>query len=245
MAYQSEIFQDLANSPQPLFEIQNFNQVDFQNVQSAKQITGTVFQKEQKSAGATVKLEFTPNSNDSYYLTVGPNVKDDASITVNNRHFSQYQTYRDTIVMNVAHHQKGQKVVITFHLKHAELWMQNVSLYRLNQQAFNHDLKTLQRSPLKLSHASATTLKGKVNIKKDQGVLMTTIPYDRGWHAKIDGHPVKCQKAISTFLALKIKPGTHQVTLHYRPPYLITGMIISALSLLAAFFLIKFNVRHQ
>lgn len=245
VAYQSEIFQDLANSPQPLFEIQNFNQVDFQNVQSAKQITGTVFQKEQKSAGATVKLEFTPNSNDSYYLTVGPNVKDDASITVNNRHFSQYQTYRDTIVMNVAHHQKGQKVVITFHLKHAELWMQNVSLYRLNQQVFNHDLKTLQRSPLKLSHASATTLKGKVNIKKDQGVLMTTIPYDRGWHAKIDGHPVKCQKAISTFLALKIKPGTHQVTLHYRPPYLITGMIISALSLLAAFFLIKFNVRHQ
>ena len=74
---------------------------------------------------------------------------------------------------------------------------------------------------------------------------MTTIPYDRGWHAKIDGHPVKCQKAISTFLALKIKPGTHQVTLHYRPPFLITGMIISVLSLLATSFLIKLNVRHQ
>lgn len=233
-AYQSEIYQDLANSSQPLFDIQNFNQVDFQNVQSAKQITGTVFQKEQKGTGATVNLEFTPTTNDSYYLTVGPNVKDDASITVNNRHFSQYQTYRDTIIMNVAHHQKGQKIVIAFHLKHSELWMQNVSLYRLNQQVFNHDLKKLQRSPLNLDHASATTLKGKVKIKKDQGVLMTTIPYDQGWHAQVDGHPVKPRKVIGTFLALKINPGTHQIILHYRPPYLITGIIISGLSILVA-----------
>lgn len=240
-AYQSEIYQDLANSPQPLFEIQNFNQVDFQNVQSASQITGTVFQKKEKSASATVKLKFTPSTNDSYYLTVGPNVKNDASITVNNRHFSQYQTYRDTIIMNVAHHQKGQEIVITFHLKHSELWMQNVSLYRLNQQAFNHDLKVLQRSPLKLNHASATCLKGKVNIKKDQGVLMTTIPYDQGWYAKIDGHPVKTQKVLRTFIALKIKPGNHQVTLHYRPPYLITGMVISILSILSACCLIGFS----
>lgn len=244
VAYQSEIYQDLANSPKPLFEVQNFNQVDFQNVQSADQITGSVFKKEHQSEGASVKLEIIPTTNDSYYLTIGPNVKDDASITVNNRHFSQYQTYRDTVIMNVAHHQKGQKIIAIFHLKHSELWMQNVSLYRLNQQAFNHDLKILQRSPLKLSQASATTLKGTVNIKKDQGVLMTTIPYDKGWHAKIDNHPVKCQKVTGTFLALKIKPGTHHVTLHYRPPYLVTGMIISLLSLLSALLLSQLNRRR-
>lgn len=244
-AYQSEIYQALANSPQPLFNIQNFNQVDFQNVQSAEQITGTTFQKEHRNEAATIKLEFIPTSNDSYYLTLGPDVKNDASITVNNRHFAQYPTYRDTVIMNVAHNQKGQKITITFHLKKLTLWMQNVSLYRLNQQAFNRDLKVLQRSPLKLTRSSSTTLEGTVNIKKNQGVLMTTIPYARGWHAKIDGHPVKGQKAIGTFLVLKIKPGTHHITLHYRPPYLITGLIISIISLLSAVTLIKLNNNHR
>lgn len=230
-AYQSEIYQALAGSSRPLFEIQNFNQVDFQNVQSAKQITGTVFKKKDRSGGASIKLEFIPTTNDSYYLTVGPNVKDDASITVNNRHFAQYQTYRDTVIMNVAHNQKGKKVTITFHLKHSSVWLQNVSLYRLNQQAFNRDLKVLQRSPLKLKRATATTLQGSVNLKKDQSVLMTTIPYDRGWHATVDGKTAKCQKVLGTFIALKLSPGTHQVTLHYRPPFLILGTIISLISL--------------
>lgn len=245
IAYQSEIYQALSNSPQPLFEVQNFNQVDFQNVQSAKQITGTVFNKQNKSEAAAIKLEFIPTSNASYYLTIGPNVSDDASFTVNNKHFAQYQTYRDTIILNVAHNQKGKKVTITFHLKHASAWLQNVSLYRLDQQVFNHDLKSLQRSPLKLSHASATTLKGKVNVKKDQGVLMTTIPYDRGWHATVDGHQVKLHKVLGTFLALKMSPGEHQVTLHYRPPFLILGSIISLISLCLAGVLIRFSQRQK
>ena len=74
---------------------------------------------------------------------------------------------------------------------------------------------------------------------------MTTIPYDRGWHATVDGHQVKLHKVLGTFLALKMSPGKRQVTLHYRPPFLILGSIISLISLCFAGTLIRFSQRQK
>lgn len=64
---------------------------------------------------------------------------------------------------------------------------------------------------------------------------MTTIPATAGWHAMVDGRPVKLHKVLSTFWALKLTPGTHQVTFYFVPPLLIWGLLIS-LGAFAAFF---------
>lgn len=231
IAYQSEIFQNLSNSAKSLFEIQNFDQVDFQNVQSAQRITGSVFYKQDKSQSASIKLKFIPKTSGSYYLTLGPNVKDDANVTVNDKSFAQYSTYRDTVILNVANNQKGKQVIITIRLKNSSVWLQNVSLYRLKQSVFNQDLKKLQSSPLKIKKYTGTTINGSVTIKDKQSVLMTTIPYSKGWHVKVDGKEVKTQKVLNTFLAIKIKPGTHSIVFHYRPPFLILGSIVSLICL--------------
>lgn len=231
--YQSQIFQALAGRPinKPLFTVQNFTSVKFNNVQSATQITGTIFKKKNLLKPASVVLRFVPPTNDSYYLTLGPGVKNNATITLNNRNFAQYSTYRDTVVINLAHHQKGKAVTITLRLKHMNLWMQNVSVYRLNQQAFEASLKTLQKSPLKITHQSANAISGTVNIHRNQSILMTTIPAATGWHVKVDGQVVQPRTAINTFMAIPITPGHHTVSFYYRPPYLILGAIISIISL--------------
>lgn len=233
LSYQSQIFQALAGRPinQSLFTVQNFTSVQFNNVQAAHQITGTTFRKQNLLKPATIKLKFTPPTNDSYYLTLGPEVKDSATISLNRRDFSQYDTYRDTVVINLAHHQKGKPVTITFRLKKTSAWLQNVSVYRLKQRAFNNSLKTLQQSPLKIQKATPTSIKGTVHIHRGQSALMTTIPAATGWHVRVDGQRVQPRTVISTFMALPITSGTHQVEFYYRPPFLILGAIVTAISL--------------
>lgn len=232
--YQSQIMQALAGRPvnQPLFIVQNFTSVRFQNVQTAKQITGTTFKKKDFLKPAAVQLRFVPPTNDSYYLTVGPNVKSAVSISVNKKSFGQVNNYRDTIVINLAHQQKGKPVVVTMRLKRLSAWFQNVSVYRLNQRAFNASLKSLQQSPLKINHHSSTKITGTVDIKKGQGVLMTTIPAAPGWHAVVDGQPARIKTVLGTFMALPMNPGHHTVEFYFRPPFLILGAIISLLSLI-------------
>lgn len=233
LSYQSQIFQALAGRPinQPLFTVQNFTSVQFNNVQAAHQITGTTFRKQNLLKPATIKLKFTPPTNDSYYLTLGPEVKDSATISLNRRDFSQYDTYRDTVVINLAHHQKGKPVTITFRLKKTSAWLQNVSVYCLKQRAFNNSLKALQQSPLKIQKATPTSIKGTVHIHHGQSALMTTIPAATGWHVRIDGQRVQPRTVISTFMALPITSGTHQVEFYYRPPFLILGAVITVISL--------------
>ena len=233
LSYQSQIFQALAGRPinQPLFNVQNFTAVRFNNVQAAHQITGTTFRKQNLLKPASIKLKFTPPTNDSYYLTLGPEVKDSASLSLNRRDFSQYDTYRDTVVINLAHHQKGRPVTITFRLKKTSVWLQNVSVYRLNQRAFDASLKTLRQSPMQIQRATPTSIRGTVKIHHGQTALMTTIPAARGWHVKVDSHRVQPRTVISTFMALPITAGTHQVEFYYRPPYLILGAIITVISL--------------
>lgn len=233
LSYQSQIFQALAGRPinQPLFTVQNFTSVQFNNVQAAHQITGTTFRKQNLLKPATIKLKFTPPTNDSYYLTLGPEVKDSAAISLNRRDFSQYDTYRDTVVINLAHHQKGKPVTITFRLKKTSAWLQNVSVYCLKQRAFNNSLKALQQSPLKIQKATPMSIKGTVHIHHGQSALMTTIPAATGWHVRIDGQRVQPRTVISTFMALPITSGTHQVEFYYRPPFLILGAVITVISL--------------
>lgn len=241
LSYQSQIFQALAGRPinQPLFNVQNFTSVRFDNVQAAHQITGTTFRKQNLLKPADIKLTFIPPTDDSYYLTLGPEVKDNASISMDRRDFNQYNTYRDTVVINLAHHQKGKPVTITFRLKKTSVWLQNVSVYRLNQRAFDASLKTLHQSPLKIQHATPTRIRGTVKIHRGQSALMTTIPAAKGWHVKVDGHRVQPRTVIGTFMALPITAGTHQVEFNYRPPYLILGALVTVISLTATIYFIR------
>lgn len=241
LAYQSQIFQSLAGRGvnQLLFQVQNFNHVTFGNVQSAVQITGTTFKKRNLLTPASIELEFTPTTNNSYYLTLGANVKNNATITINGKALTQYDTYRNTVTVNVANHAKGKTIKIVFSLKNSTLWMQNVSLYMLNQKAFNASLKTLKQSPLKVSSYAANRISGTVNLKAGQDLLMTTIPYDQGWHVKVDGKTVTPKKALSTFMAIPMSTGKHKVSMYYIPPYLILGTTISLLAISGSIWWLK------
>lgn len=235
LSYQSSIFQVLAgnSASQPLFNVQNFDNVKFTNVQKAQQITGTNFIRSNPLQSASVTLNFTPSSNDAYYLTLGPSVKNVATIQLNGRPLDQYPTYHNTIVINVANHQKGHPVAIKFTMKKQAMWMQNVSLYKLNGHQFSKNVQTLQQAPLKMTSYHANQIQGVVNIKNRQQILMTTIPYAKGWHIKIDGTSVQPLKVLNTFMAVPITKGTHKVSLTFIPPYLILGSLVSAITLIA------------
>lgn len=247
VSYQSQIMQALAGRPinKSLFQVQNFDSVQFNNVQTSRQITGTLFKKQDFLKPASIRLTFIPPTNDSYYLTLGPSVKDDASISINNKAFAQSSNYRDTVVINLAHQQKGQPVTITFRLKKMNVWLQNVSVYRLKQRSFNASLQTLKQSPLKISHHSSNSITGTVDLKRQQRVLMTTIPAARGWHAIVDGRPAATKTVLGTFMAIPLAPGHHQVKLYYRPPFLILGLFTSLLTISGTWLVLRYQARRR
>lgn len=233
LVYQSNLYQALAGQPtaKQLFTVQNFTHADFTNVQRSKTITATTFHKKKLLQPASVRLTFKVPTNDAYYLTLGSSIKSQATILVNNQPLTQYSNYRHTIVVNLAAKgSKGQTVTVTLGLKHNSLWMQNVSIYRLNERQFKRSYAKLARSPLHITRHNDRLVAGSVNIKAGQQLLMTTIPYASGWHVKVDGRPVSPVKAAGTFLAVPISQGHHQVVIKYTPPLLGVGALVTLIT---------------
>lgn len=235
--YQSAVIQSLAGKPTrySLFKAINFSRVKFNNLTTHREITGLTFTKLHRQKIASLQLVFKPQTNGSYYLTLGPTLTNQAIVHVNNQQFSQFKNYRHTVVLNVAHHQKGQTIAITFKLKHSLLWMQDVALYRLKQRKFMRDLSKLHQHPLQITHYSSTNICGKIHLPHHE-LLVTTIPWSEGWHVKVNGKKVKPIKVLSTFIAIPLGPGTYNVSFEYRPPFLILGSVVSLLSLITVEF---------
>ena len=67
---------------------------------------------------------------------------------------------------------------------------------------------------------------------EQQGRVILSLPYDEGWKLKIDGKPAECSSALGILLSAAIPEGEHDVSLHYVPPGLPAGSVISLVSLM-------------
>lgn len=59
------------------------------------------------------------------------------------------------------------------------------------------------------------------------GYFVTSIPYDKGFTVKVDGHTVKTEKVNKAFLGFRIGVGTHRVKITYHSPGKRAGMLVS------------------
>ena len=93
----------------------------------------------------------------------------------------------------------------------------------VRQQIFDH----LSEQALEITKFSDGNVEGSINMKED-GLLFTSIPYDKGWTVKIDGEKVETMAIAGTFLAVPVSEGRHEVTLHYVSPGFLPGLLVSA-----------------
>ena len=69
-------------------------------------------------------------------------------------------------------------------------------------------------------------MKGHISVQED-GLMFTSIPYDAGWTAYVDGEKTDIQTVAGAFIALDLKAGDHTVEFKYFPVGLKTGLILT------------------
>lgn len=63
------------------------------------------------------------------------------------------------------------------------------------------------------------------------GYFVTSVPYDKGFTVKVDGHTVKTEKVNKVFLGFRIGAGTHRVKITYHSPGKRAGMLVSVVGI--------------
>lgn len=235
---QNNIAADLTHQPtnqQSLFNLEYFNTVSYQNAKQKPKLNETFLKIDSKKPGK-VSYTFTPQTNEPYYLTLGPSLEKNAvQISLNGQPIQQYDTFRDPVVVNLTGHVKGQQQTLEISFSKSEIWLQNINLYRLKMANFNQTIQKLKAHPFKISQFSNRQISGTIEIPTSHQLLMTTIPAAPGWHVTVDGHSVKPKKALKTFIAIPLNKGKHHVKLTYTPPYLRLGLLISISTIFLSF----------
>lgn len=112
---------------------------------------------------------------------------------------------------------------------------------RMDSRLFDEGLATLADEPWVLTEFSDTYLSGTVSAKQD-GLFYTSVPYEPGWSAYVDGEKVALAqsydameedvKLTDAVISFPLTAGEHTIELRYEAPGGKLGAILSAVSLL-------------
>ena len=136
----------------------------------------------------------------------------------------------------------GDEVTLVYFVDEGESGTFSADVEKMDDYAFRRGYEELADEAWKLNEVKDTKLSGFVSAKRD-GLFYTSIPYEPGWTAEVDGkevelaatfdpseHAVKLADAV---IAFPLTKGMHQITLRYSAPGLTLGIVISAAALLA------------
>lgn len=105
----------------------------------------------------------------------------------------------------------------SYSLEDFEFYVSDASLLKKRKQSV---------TALEIKAKDGTVISGEVNAR-DDGMFVTSIPYQEGLQIYIDGEKAPTEKVNTAFLGAKIKQGKHQIDIIYTMPGKSTGLLVS------------------
>lgn len=102
--------------------------------------------------------------------------------------------------------------------------------YAFHQDVCDLAINALASEGLTIEEYDDNSIKGTITSSAD-GLMYTSIIYDRGWSAYIDGEEVEITSINDALLAVEVPAGTHTIELKYWPSNLTLGLIITFASI--------------
>ena len=91
---------------------------------------------------------------------------------------------------------------------------------------------------INLVKVSSSHIKGTFEAKTN-GMLVFSIPYEKGWHIKIDGKRANTEEVLSALTGIEVSEGNHTIDMYYIPEGLVIGIAISIVALIVLVIIFK------
>lgn len=213
---------------------------------------------------STLSLKYTVTQAGQYYGAFKFNEIESITITSTNPdNASQTLTLKSTMpyACQIGYLNVGDTVTITGTTKNKLISKSSFMscVYKLDSETFDAGIEKLKSNgTLDVENVSDTEIKGNVTSAMD-GIMYTSIPYEKGWSVYVDGEKQEAVQVCSntytdsegnkthkgSMLGIELKKGNHTVELKYSPEGFIPGVIISIVCLAAFVFIIFYNRKRM
>lgn len=184
------------------------------------------------SSNSKVTLKYTASETQKYYVFVeAANAK---IITVSNGDKLDDIDIRNDSgsIVNIGTMKKGQQFKIIIDYPKGKTGDITCHVRSLDYDAWNSAYDIISGNMMEVTASSDNHIEGTVDVD-ESGVLVTSIPYDKGWHLEVDGKRRAIHELTGgVFISVPLDEGQHEISLTFRPPGLIVGAVVTVVSIL-------------
>lgn len=134
-------------------------------------------------------------------------------------------------IVNLGEMDSGTEFTVTIEYKEGKGGSVVSHVCTMDEAVWQDAYKMLSASMLDVTDYGDSYLKGTIDVQED-GVFVTSVPYEAGWKLKVDGHTREINELIGgAWISTSLSAGEHQIELSFRPPGLIVGLLITLASI--------------
>ena len=184
------------------------------------------------SSQGEVSLEYTAKKTGKHYVFVEADNAE--TITVQREDDTKNIEIREDSgsIINIGKVKEGETFKITV-LFETGLGGSIYSYVRtLDQETWEQAYALMSQDMLQVTKNTDRSLSGHIDVSQS-GMLVISIPYEKGWVMKMDGQKQKLSDRVGDlWITVPVSEGSHDIELTFTPPGLRLGIIITILSIL-------------
>ncbi|MDE6182184.1 MAG: YfhO family protein, partial [Eubacteriales bacterium] len=113
------------------------------------------------------------------------------------------------------------------------------------EEVFEEVYNELEDELLIVENYTSSKIEGKINVLND-GILFTSIPYDKSWKVFVDGNEVEPLKiANDGLIGINLTKGEHTIVCQYKTSGLLLGILLSLISFIGLILYIIYDSRSN
>ncbi len=161
---------------------------------------------------------------------------DDVTIMVND--ISQPSTYGmgRSYIACIGEFKKGDKISVFANLETGQSGSAQVYVNMLNKDVFEQGYQIISKDVMTTTKLTGSSMEGKITASED-GLFYTSVPYEEGWTATVDGEQTDITPVGGSLIALKLSKGTHTIRLNYYPKGFWIGFTVTSICIATFAFL--------
>ncbi len=157
---------------------------------------------EEKKAKAVYEFETEKTGEGYFYISAGKNLEY-INIYVNGRMIDVKYIGNHNKLIGLGRHEIGDKIKIEFDLIATEIGIYDFHIYYENDEVLKKYYEVMSTAQMDLKEVSNREYEGKINLGGDNEYVLFTIPYDKGWKAKVDGKNAEVVQVQDMLMAIK------------------------------------------
>lgn len=211
-----------------------------------------------KKAGAVITLEIESKPKSELYVrlkdfdikkraaamdTLVVKANKEASKKVNVRSPYHNTYFRNDYLINTGYSRDSKSLITIKFLQKGSYSYDSIDVYNLDMNYYKSRIKELGQDTLNNIYRENNLIQGDIILDKDK-IMVFSIPYSKGWSVYVNNEKTEVLRANTMHTAVLLKEGTNHITLKYRTPFLLPGIIISVASTMI-FILLLFSYKKR